>query len=325
MGQDERRLRQVFVEEDPRTGYHKEITIETHRDGVHSKSTVLLIPQELFIRSARDILLSAPLAPDGRPQDLQSVMLEAAGALARDGSTKGHREAMDWFLHHVDEVLAVAAKLKNEKYYSIKMEPEQDQWIGVRDAQPDANVRAFDTVRKSITQSVKRLGEIEGGDERGREDWSPLAKRQARDASKDAIKHEPLDLDTSRDRTGQTDRAQNGRREIPEPAAICSLDLEGLADELELDAEERAYLHFYGKTSIAGMPALMRKETGQSWDARRVDRVRHRIRYRRDEIESAALKHLVWFSSNGTVVKVKTPEHPSGTWAHALLRHLFAR
>ena len=41
MGQDERRLRQVFVEEDPRTGYHKEITIETHRDGVQVVSTRL--------------------------------------------------------------------------------------------------------------------------------------------------------------------------------------------------------------------------------------------------------------------------------------------
>ena len=157
---------------------------------------------------------------------------------------------MDWFLHHVDEVLAVAAELKNEKYYSIKTEPRPDQWIGVGDAQPEPNVRTFDILRKSITQSVKRLGEIEGGDERGREDWSPLAKRQARDASKDAMKHEPLDPDTSRDRTGQTDRARNGIREMPEPASIPSLDLEGLADELKLDTEEQAYLHFYGMTSI---------------------------------------------------------------------------
>src|SRR5258708_29987472 len=90
MGVDERVLRQVFFEVDPHTGYHKEIIIETHPDGEYSKSTVLLIPKELFIRSARDILLSASLAPDGRPPDLQSVMLEAAKALARDGSTKGH-------------------------------------------------------------------------------------------------------------------------------------------------------------------------------------------------------------------------------------------
>jgi hypothetical protein len=325
MGTDERVLRQVFFEVDPHTGYHKEVIIETRPDGEHSKSTVLLIPKELFTRSARDILLRTPLASDGRPPDLQSVMLEAARALAADGSTKGHAEAMDWFLHHLDEALAVAAELKNKRYYSIKSEPQPDQWIGVGHAQPGANIRAFDAVRKSITQSVKRLGAIEGADERGRADWSPLAKRQARDASKDAMKHEPLDPDTSRDRRGQTDRSRNGIREIPEPATIRSLDLEGLADALELDAEERAYLDCYGKTSIAEMPVLMSTETGQSWDARRVDRVRKRIRYRWDEIASAAPKHLVWFSYNGTMVKVKTPEYPSGTWAHALLLHLFTR
>ena len=322
MGQEKRLLRQVLVELDPGTGYHKEITIETHPSGAQNKFTTILIPQELIIRAGRDILSRTPPEPDGLPTDMQNVMLEAVRSVAKDGSTKGHREAMDWFFTHVDEALAMVAQGRDEKYYSIKMEPKQDQWIGVHDAQPTANVRAFDAVLKASTRSVKKLGEIEGVDQDGREDWSPFAKRQALDASKDAMKHEPLDPD--RNRRGQTDRARNGIRDTPEPAPIPSVDWEGVANELKLDAEVRAYLHFYGETSNE-LPALLSQKTGESWDPKRVDRVRKRLMYRRDEIKSAARKHLVGIGHNGTVVRVSTPEYPSGTWAHALLRHLFAR
>ena len=322
MLKDESLRKQVFVEFDPSTGYDKEIIIEIHAGGIQNKFTTILVPQELINRAARDILSRTPPEPDGRPTDMQNVMLEATRSVAKDGSTKGHREAVDRFLDCVDETLATIAQGRDEKYYSIKLEPKQDQWIGVHDAQPAADVRGFEAVEKSVTRSVKKLGQIEGVDQYGREDWSPLAKRKARDARRDAMKHETLDLNRNQ---GQTDRAHNGDRNTPAPASTPSLDWEGLADELKLNAEDRAYLHFYGHITIAELPALLSKETGESWDAKRVDRVRKRFMYRRHEIQSAARKHLVSISPSGTMVTVRTPEHPSGTWAHALLRHLFAR
>src|SRR5262249_22287979 len=89
----------------PEDDYEIEIVEKVWPNGTTSKSTRILIPRELIDREVKRLLLSRAEYPN----DMQEVIIEAARNLARDGSTRGHRESLDWLIGYADGILQTAA------------------------------------------------------------------------------------------------------------------------------------------------------------------------------------------------------------------------
>jgi hypothetical protein len=294
-----------------------ETTIETRPDGGQNKYETYFGPQEFVSRRMKE-----------RPEGMgpQEFMLEIVRKCARElapTSARGEREALQWFLGYIDGVLASMSGGK--PYYPIAKDPEEAQIEGVSDATPDAETRAFAAIKKAINASVERIGKHEGTDPENQAGWTPLAKKKARRAhAKMLKKFEPLEVE---DEDGQLHVSENVKKGLSEEAELpcVGIDLVGLATELKLDRDLRAYLQHYGEAGRAQMAALLTRETGETWDAKRVDRARKRFEYHRPAIKAAAPKHLTVTGPFPTpsIVRVKTALGAEGMHMHALLAHLF--
>jgi hypothetical protein len=295
----------VSYRTDRRTGY----TVETIVEGVLTTRT-FISPQELIKRLMKD-------RPAG--VDSQAFMREIVRKCARElapESARGDREALEWFLGYIDGVLASASGEK--PYYSIANYPEEAQIEGLYDATPEGETRAFAAIKTAITASIERIGKHEGTDPEDQKGWTPSAKKIARRARVKAVK-KSASLDDEKVK-GKAEEALLKQIGSPELAGI---DVNGLACELHLDYEVQIYLQWYSEVTRAEMAALLTSQTGETWDSKRVDRVRKRFEYHLSEIKAAAPKHLIWKGTKNMVL-LKTSRNPAGAYVHALLLRLLS-
>jgi predicted transcriptional regulator len=350
-------------------GYTVEKTVETLPGGGQSIIRVTLRAEQLVTVAAIEEDGKLP----GGVIDNQERVHQAALKLQAAGSSKGHLEAQEWYLRHAEEIETlieaintahvrelqaeggmscadIAAKLKlaetevsrilqGKKKLRISdfREEPAAQTEGFHDATPDAKTRAFEATTKAIIASVERMGKHEGTETKDQKGWTPLAKKIARRANAKMLKKfEPIEVE---DEAGQLDTSEKVKKALKKALSekaelpCVSIDLDGLADELKLDPDLRAYLHHYGEASRAQMAALLTRETGETWDSKRVDRVRKRFEYHLPEIKAAAPKHRFtekWATSTPNAILLKTALNPSGyagdtqAWVYALLRHVFS-
>jgi hypothetical protein len=301
----------VSYETDRRTGY----VVETIVEGILTTRT-FISPQELIKRLMKD-------RPTG--VDSQEFMLEIVRKCAQElapESARSEREALQWFRGYFDGVLASASGGK--PYYSVSNYPEEAQIEGIYDASPDAETRAFAVIRKAINASVERMGKYESGNPDDQKKWTPLAKKIARRASVKVVKKsDSFDSEKVREKV---ETALSKKMELSDISV--GIDLDGLARELNLDSDLRAYLQHYGEASRAKLAALLTRETGEVWDAKRLDRARKRFEYHLSEIKAAAPKHLMVTGPFPTpnTVRLKTALGArEGAYMHAVLVDLFFR
>ena len=341
----------VSYETDGRTGYVVEKTTETRPDGGQNTFSRLLIPVELV----KDETKRLP----GIVIDNQECVRQAALKLQAAGSTKGHLEVQEWYLRHAEEIetlveaintahvkerqaegmsgtdIAVKLELPETKVCRILQGKEKlrisdfreepaAQTEGFHDAAPDATTRAFEATTKAIIASIERVGKHEGTDPEDQKGWTPLAKKIARRANAKMLKKsEPIEVEDEAGRLHVSEKAKKALSKQIGLPEIAGIDLEGLSRELHLDCELQAYLRCYSEVTRAEMGGLLTRETGEVWDAKRVDRVRKRFEYHLPEIKAAAPKYLIWKGTKNLVL-LKTSGNPSGAYVHALLLRLLS-
>lgn len=324
-----RAVTHTWRELDSRTGYEKEITERIKADGTTSKAIKLLTASEERLRECVRLLKTGQYQfGDGSVWDFQALNLEAARNLARDGSTKGRKEASLAFLSEVNKILASQAEMKGKSYSPISEDPPAHRIEGMADAEimprPDEQGRrTFDGIKARITDSVRRVGRHEPDGGKDRKGWSRLAKRKARDAKKDADKH--------RGEMPATDAEQDARRAAASDSSdVPMLDLDGFAAEVGLTPDLREFWRIRATgAKLSEFPALLMKATGQKWDAARVHRVRMQfyrlLKKNRGQIVDALKHHLSTgvYRNGQTIVELKKKGNPKGSWVHIGALKLF--
>jgi hypothetical protein len=293
--------KQTSLQVDERTGYTVETVAETLPGGQQAKTTKLLTPLELITRE-----LTAMHAAD--PSLTQASLYEAVERV-QAGPTKGHKEAVEWLCADFDNWAAVAGR-----FSALVSYPTPQKFEGYSDARLAANQGSgiqrlqgdYKALKRAIRKSARRVGEHER--EAVGSEWQGAARLEA------------LKGRARRDKEGDL-TAQSASGDI----RTVTFALDAVIEELHLKSDEAAYLRHFGARPRSEMPDFLTTETGESWDARRVDRVRKRLAYRWPEVKAAAERHRITLIHKGMAVKVATSKNPAGSWMHIGNKDLLTR
>jgi hypothetical protein len=281
-------------------GYDTEVINTTWPDDPGHASRrvrILLEPMELITRQMRKIVASI----SGPIPDNQILMVQAAQDLAKEGQSRGHREAIAQLLAHIDRLYNIQAPV------ACQFEGYYDSGVYASTEVVPEGSRVFEIIERAIADSIIRAGKHEPGSS-DRKEWSLPARKRADDAYRRMPKVLQLEPELA-------------DKQVANESERLTVDWDGLAAAANLDVEEIAFLQ-YGSGREGARAELLSRKTGEVWDAKRVDRVRQRVAYRLPQIRNVIPDHLVWVNGK-SVVKLKTYKNPSVDYVHEALVALF--
>lgn len=269
-----------------RTGFMEETVLQTLADGCISRKKTLIHPAELLLRMARE------LYRESGAMDAQQILIEAARMALRD-----------------DDNRLAAAGVVEALFKLVPGALPSAQRI-IADTSPSEHtlalygVNSFEALVAALRASLALLATCEWEHEEsgiGRLVTTSARARWRRkhvQATADDVEPQPL--------SGE------------EPL----LDIRTLCSAVGLDREETAYLANHKRAKIRDLPKLLSLETGEKWDAKRVQRVRKRVKGRWPAIQAAATKFLSSATGRGSAVLLRS-HSGQATWTHKSLLDLF--
>jgi hypothetical protein len=278
-------------------GYATTTTVEELPHGKLTTTTVWTADKlirreaEALARAGYDI---SHELPEIRKKQQRNLMLISARKLAAEGSSRGHREAIRWYLDHADEALRIAGEIANLVPKQIRDFPEAQQYEGVFDANLDGPDDAFTETERAARRSMERTGRHESDRVGEFKDRAKLAAEHGRRA--EANRTAPLDEDVDLAAIAGADDTW------------LDIDVPGLRANLE---SVRGTKTKAGSIVAALMGTEKPSEATRKW-----------IRRHQDELREIIARHVrrVQRSRDGDAVLV-----PGGTWIHCRNLRLFGQ